>query len=1830
MYSNLFFRIILLISCLLFSSFCSKDEKAIEAQPIPKKVAKVISVLPSGSIAPHDSIEIAFVSYRFPSNLVDSTMESAPIEIKPAIDFSCKYKNTYTISCFPKEKWKSRTNYFASLNLVHLDTNFKNDSLDLVNMSFYIDGQEITKFDSDFKSANKSNGKDFILEGTIQFKYSVSQALLEKHIKLLTPSGEAPLTFTPYVGRAGFQFTSSIIERTKNDQNYSLIVPEDIFDLEEEYTRTITLPSMSHQKVVTIKKITSGSKPKIQIQFSDKLHPKQNLEGLISVSPSVDISITKQTNSVLIEGDFAYGNNYEVTIDKVVKSRWETILAKSHTEMVAFNDLPPQVQFASKGVIMPTSNNSTLQFSTCNLKRVHIEIKEVFDKNINSLLHREQTVSGKNRTSSFKDNYSGKTGVIVLSKTLEIGTTKNKWLLSEINLSKLIGKPNGLYLIRINFNPQDMLIEVPDFVEQGDDDKSYFSMHSEIYKPIIQSNLGIIAKKSQEKYYVYVIDLITMKPISDATVTLQRSYYSNNSTKSQTTGSDGLAIINQSYGSLITAEKNGQISYLRLGSMEWNTTGYDVSGVSSNLSGIRNFIYTDRGVYRPGDSVHVSVIFRNSYNSFGHHAITAILYDPSGREVTRQSQKHGSEGFYSFSFATKQSDKTGNWRVSFSGGNAHAQKTIKVETVVPYKLKVRLDDVPSKIKWNDKKVEYSIHTKYLFGTPAKGLDTKTEIEIVSSRARFPKYESFTFERSDLSFKGIKEEITSGTLDSEGKKGVTWTIPKLDNVSSKLLLKIHTKVFEKGGRPNDNWEMIPMSPYRYYVGIEKNSHRYYSTKPGVESKIPVVVVDNSGKAVAHKKIMYKIYHCDRYWWYHYDNRDDFEQRFKSDKTTTLVTEGDIISGSKATVLPFTPPENGQYLIEVTEEESGHTSSKFVGAYRYGAPTSDLETGTLMIKSNKKKYKTGDKATITFPVPPKGVVLLTVEQDNTILHKKLLPVNQQVIDGKKGGMTYSFNVTEEMAPNAYVSIAVIQPHSQTKNDRPMRMFGILPIQVENPQSRHALTVDMPDVLEPNKEFTITVDNSMNALSHFTVAVVDEGLLDITNFKTPNAWKAFFKKIRLDVETYDLFSHIIGANKEDVFKRFSTGGDLDYMKRKKRLSPGKKSKRFKPVSLFSGIVETNAHGKGTVTFTMPEYVGSVRVMVLSVRGHNYAHTDKTVLVKTDVIIQPSLPRVLGPKETFTVPVNLFALEKNIGKSTLSITTGKGISIEGPTSIPLTFTTESDTLINFTLKTGEIITASNVSFKVTTPSKTITNKTDIDIRPSAPRTYNKRKESIRPGDTLTFSVPMEGSEGTNNAAVAIQSFFPINFSSRIDHLIRYPYGCIEQTTSSVFPQLYLKDFLGIRYTRDIDKNINAGIERLARFQTSSGGLAYWPGNTDPSEWGSIYAAHFLTEAKAKGYHVPDQLYTSLLTYLSKQYRNTNNRRRYISNTYQAYVLARAGKKPMDKLNLLYQSKMKELSVTDKYLLAAAYYIVGQKETALTIVNQLETTVADYNEFSGSYGSSIRDMALILGALVDMEDERAEESAEYLSKMYAERKWHSTQTSAQTLLALGRYLKYQYKGVDTQNLFFKGALLFPDGTQKEFTQHNYFSTDLSKYVGKELSIVLDSSTTYKKTNVTITSDGVPPIDTRKSFSKNLILSVEWLDENGDKVDPTALVQGTTFYGHIAVSNTAQHLPRIDEVALVQIIPSGWEIENTRLSGALKPEWAKKYTLGHEEYVDIRDDRMMWFFDMRRHMSYDFLVKLNTVSLGTFHLPPTTVEAMYDYSYSALHAGHQVSVVRKK
>ena len=760
-------------------------------------------------------------------------------------------------------------------------------------------------------------------------------------------------------------------------------------------------------------------------------------------------------------------------------------------------------------------------------------------------------------------------------------------------------------------------------------------------------------------------------------------------------------------------------------------------------------------------------------------------------------------------------------------------------------------------------------------------------------------------------------------------------------------------------------------------------------------------------------------------------------------------------------------------------------------------------------------------------------------------------------------------------------------------------------------------MADEVKPEAPCHVMVSEKNGREMAYTLAIVDEGLLDLTRFRTPDPWQAFNAREALGVNTWDLYNYVVGAYGGRIEQLFSIGGD-------DALNKGPKAivNRFKPVVQFAGPFLLKKGEKRQHTYKMPNYNGRVRVMVVAGNGEAYGNTEKSVLVRKPVMLLGTLPRVIGIGEEMVVPATVFATEKGVGDVQVTIACSGNMEVVGEKSHMLHFETVSDKLAQFRIRVKDTPGAGHVKITATGGGEKSVYETDIEIRSVRRPQIKVTPVTFEAGKSWKGTVGLPGVEGTNSLVLEMSDVQPVNLSTRLSYLLGYPHGCVEQITSKAFPQLYLSGVASL--TREQEQSTEATVKevirRLRSYQTVDGSFSYWPGGTAPNAWGTVYAIHFLLEAEKKGYLVPEGMKRNALNDLSRIARNWKPEASYsaeseeMTQAYRLFVLALGQVAEVGAMNRLKESKT--LMSMSRYLLAAGYALVGRPDVSKELVVKTTALTTACSGYDQTFGSDLRDTSIRLMTFCLLGDgKEAALLANEISKTFASDDWLSTQSTAFGLVALSDYMeKYKMSGL----MDFSYAV---DGkTKKVSTTQNIWTETLLDKAASSASLELKNtgkSTLFAR----LVAEGIPAEGKEEAYANGLTLAVSYMDHDGHPVNTSALQQGTNFTAVVTVANSS---PRgYNHLVLTEVFPAGWEILNTRF---LTGDTVDNRVTG-VNYQDIRDDRAYSYIDyLPAGKQVTVRINLCAVYPGRFYLPPVYCEAMYDHLVRANTEGKMVTV----
>lgn len=1851
----------LIFTLLISVAFLScKNENPQESTNNIFKFRKYISYTTSSVISVAEPIKIDLVK-EVESWVSNKEISKNAISISPNIEGKLSALNSRRLLFQPSKNLEPNKEYTVTVNLGKIYTTIPSE-FKTYTFKFKTLEQNFSVATTSFQSYSKEWQ---YIEGVIK---TADILELEKAKTLITATQNNKKLAIKWESldsiSTQFQFKIDSVQRFEEDSEVLLSWSGKSINVDNKGESPLRISGKNNFSILSVD-VFQLPEQHLAINFSDPLQKQQNFNGLVDIQKTKNLKYVVDGNVLKVYPNIRVVGSVNVDIFQGIRSVDGYKLKKYFSQKVAFQQLKPAVRLLSNGVVLPNSNDLKFNFEAVNLKAVDVRIIKIFEDNVLQFLQNSNLGSTSRYDIKRVGRRVAKKTITLINNEIE---NNGKWKAYAIDLSKMIKANTGaIYSVEltikqeyslykcdgsiINLDEEDEYYEEDYYydnqeytAEEADDldareeqywdnliysyndnfynwrdrkdpcKKAYYNNEDQVVSAnILASNLGVIAKKGENKSYFFAVtDILTTNPVSGAKVTIYN--YQQQEIAQAETDNQGFTGMDVDKNAFFAIVSNGKYkTYLKLDDgHSLSLSKFNVSGKKLQ-KGLKGFVYGERGVWRPGDSIHLTFVLNDNVNPLPkEHPVRLEVTDARGKLAFKEVRTDNVNGFYKFTIPTSDTDPTGNWNGVVSVGGAKFHKQLKVETVKPNRLKIKID-FDDEVLTNNKPINGRLNVKWLHGAPAKNIKTEVNAKFTSNSKAFnKKYPNYVFNDPTQEFSSEEIIVFDGKLDKKGNATISKKVSLDINAPGMLKVAFLTKSYENGGDFSMDVISKNYAPYTSFVGLKSPKPKAYSSYDTDENTtFDVATISSEGKPLAKNNIEVEVYKIEWRWWWNssYDNLSSYNgssyhKPYKKLKINTNST------GKGTFTLNIPDDDGGRYLIKVIDKKSGHATGVTTYFYKnwWKRPSNNPEASKMLVfSSDKDTYNVGEKAIIMFPSGNEGRALISIENGTEVLQT----IWQKT---QKGETKLEIPITKEMTPNVFVNISLLQPHASTANDLPLRLYGIIPLLVEDPNTRLDPKITMPKVLKPEDKFTLKVNEKNGKRMSYTIAIVEEGLLDLTRYKTPKIWDAFYTREALGVKTWDIFDDVIGAYGGSIEQVFAIGGDGDASAGK-----NKKANRFKPVVSYLGPFTLKKGKTATHTIQLPKYIGSVRTMVVAADNSNgaYGEVEETTPVRKPLMVLATLPRKLSPGEKVTLPVTVFAMENKVKNVQVYLKLSNGIKVIDVNSKKLTFENPDEKMVYFQLDVSDVKGIAKVEVVAAGNGEKSSYEVEIDVVNPNPISTKSIAIELEPNATQTIEFSSFGIKGSNFTEVEFSTLPPMDFTSRLQYLIQYPHGCVEQTTSSIFPQLYLSEIfdVSVQKKEKITNNIKNGIERLGNFQTSNGGLSYWVGQNTANDWGTSYAGHFMIEAEKKGYVLPLTFMSNWLKHQKQAARSWRPSYQYnnsdLAQAYRLYTLALAGHPDLSSMNRL--REFKEISNNAKWRLAAAYALAGQKEAATKVsaTANINFGLAKYDYYT--YGSVDRNRAMAMETMLLTGNSEAKELAKYIAKRLSSKSWMSTQTTAYSLLAMakmveingGKLVKLQYslnngkaKDVDSKFTIAQRKLGVTEGQ------------NLISITNKEANLVF----------VNVLNSGILPLGEEIAEKRGLGVYVVYKDTQGKIINISKLTQGTEFEAQVTVKNLKQE--KVHDIALTEIFPSGWEIINTRFTDF------GTSNLASVNYTDIRDDKVNFYFNLNKNETKTFKVQLNASYLGSYYLYGVQAEAMYDNEYFTRTKGQWIEVVK--
>jgi len=1753
-------------------------------------------------------------------SLLGIWMDNSLLRFEPELAGSVRWSTKNRLEFYPNEHYLPETKYSITLNKALLDMfdgleSVSEDQIELKTADF-----ELQSIIGQWSIKTNSVNKD-ILNVQLLFNRKVNPVDVAENL-VLAIDGEnidSRLKTTEKSENVVFELPLSDA-REYNGKTLDIKIESGVRLADSDWasTKSLTaeydLPSINDLEVLDYKIGTDKGKSYVRLYLNQALEQDKFKKEQIKIDPEIKFDVEVTDFGVLISGDFEQATAYEVTLNENITSIYGRNLNSEYVANINFSNVEPSVDFSSKNMIYLSKNRlRNIGISAVGLDSVKITIAKIYQNNLLAIFN-----NGKRYRYAYDEDTKWhsyyaynieKYGDIVLDEVYSTRKLSGNGVIKafDFRIDDKIEK-QGLYV---------MTVSSPD---------KYWIQQSQL---VSLSDIGLIVKKSKNDLYVFANSLSENKTYSNVNI----SILSNKNQIEQTaiTNSNGIAVFKDYNNNgvvdiepaIIAAKKGDDINYLPLdGKFKVNDFEFDTRGTSA--SDYKAFFYGDRNIYRPGETVVFSGIVRDrNWENINNVPITAQINTPMGNLYKELKINLNDESGFDSKIKFPTTALTGTYWVDYyiSEDIYLGRYPFKVEEFMPDRLKINLSSSKDEY-YNSDTLSISATVNNLYGTVAKNRNYELTFSTRRKQLQFDKFSDYSFNvkvENQINFENLDKVIT-GKTDENGELEYTKQLLQIYNNNGILTTRAHLTVFDENGRPVNKSIEYDILTQKVFYGIGEFDY-YNNVNSNVV--IPIVAIDKNQK-IQNKKLLVQII---RYKWNSVlVKNDNGNYIYKSQKEEELIEEKEITSYDKVTKYSFRTHQPGSYEIRVRGVGEPNYTTKGFYCYDWGGWNSstagDFEIdkeGKVTIETEKDSYNIGDKCKVLFKTPFDGKLLVTLERDG-IYYNKYLNTNNK-------SASLELDLLEEHVPNVYISAILFK--KVDNGALPLTVaYGYKSVEVVKKSNRIEMEIIAPDKSRSNLSQRIKIKTNVKDRNvHVTLAAVDEGILQVTNYKTPDPYNFFYKQYGLDVDSYTVYPYLYPELKLTDGQSGGDGSDEEIMI-DGRVNP-LSNKRVKLLSYWSGVLKTDRNGVVETNLDIPQFSGAVRLMAVAYKGKSFGSADKEMKIADPIVINSSVPRFLSPNDKLKLVVTMSNTEDKSTKAKVRLVLDDMIINTSDNEKSITLGANEEKQIEFDVKSVDMIGSSKIKVVVEGHNSKFEHVTDVTIRPVSSLQKSSGNGLLPSGNSLKLNLLSNYIPSTNKSKVVISKSPLISQLDNLNYLLQYPHGCVEQTVSKVFPQLYFKDLLEISESNSTkaavsiaNENINTAISKLSSFQLFDGGLSYWQGSNKSNKWGSIYAAHFLTEAKNNGFNVNNGMLKNLYNYLNYQGLEKSFVRDYYrdgkfiqlydrSIFYSLYVLSLAGKPDISTMNM-YKSNMQYLSEDSRFLLASAYKLAGDEDSYSDILPENYSEKDIQSKTGGTFASTVRNMAISLLSLIeiDSDDYRVMSLSNKLSNILKSKTYLSTQERAFALLALGK-LASKKTHSSANGSIVNNDKVYKLGDRKFLTE-TFENTNINiKSTGEdELYYYWESS-------------GLTKDDSYKNENSKLKVSRTYYDREGNKVDDK-FRQGDLVIVELQVS-LLNKVDIVDNIAITDMLPAGFEIDNPRLNNENKDyNWMDANV---PEYIDYRDDRINMFTSLsHRQPSKKFYYICRAVTKGEFNKGVVSADAMYDGSYRSYHGGGKITI----
>ena len=1573
-------------------------------------------------------------------------------------------------------------------------------------------------------------------------------------------------------------------------------------------------------RILEYKVDADAAQPRVCVEFSERLAPgRSDWATFLKVDGKDPQTVTAEARQLCLDG-LAHGKRYEVQVRTGLPSALGENLRKTAELAIYVKDRAASVRATGRGYVLPNRGQQGIPLVSVNTASVKVEVYRVGDRSL------AQTLQGGDfgkQLSAFEiETVKERTGARVYAGELAVNSRLNEDVTTAFPIAEAVPKLQpGVYVLVANATGSKR------------DDRT------QAVQWFIISDLGLTSINGDDGLHVFVRSLATTTPVVNASLRLLAR--NNEVLGTSKTDSRGYARFDAGLqrgegglapAALVAELADGDYAFLDLSAAAFDLTDRGVKGRLAP-GAIDAFAYTDRGVYRPGETVYLTALARNRSGNAVSLPLTFIVSRPDGVEYKRVTLPDQGLGARSSELTLAASAMTGTWRVrvhSEPKAGAIAQAAFLVEDFVPERLELKLEPAVKGLS-PDQPGKVNLIGRYLYGPPAAGLAVEGEVVVKPSNREVPNFAGFKFGLADEQISPVRKPLDQlPVTDAQGRAEVGVGLPALPRTSRQLEADVIVKLRESGGRTIERTVTLPIDLKARRIGI-KPLFSGGQIGEGELARFEAVLIDGDGQPLAAKALKWELLRLDQRWqWYSRDGAWNYEPVVNARRVAAGASETSPDAPGKIEARV----DWGRYRLEVAAPDGSISSLIFNSGYWADEAADSPEV--LDVALDKPAYRTGETARLRIVSRLAGRAMIAV------LNSGL--ASAQEVDVPAGGGEVPLHVGEDWGPGAYVTVMLYRPIEENAKRMPSRALGLRWLAIEQTPRLLNIGFEVPPQIKSGA--TLSVPLRIGGLmpgeeAFVTLAAVDLGILNLTRFEPPKPEAWFFGQRRLGTDIRDLYGRLIDGMRAER-GTLRSGGDGG--------SDGMSLAGSPPVeatlALFSGIVRLDANGAAKVDFQLPDFNGTVRLSAVAWSGNKIGSASKDVIVRDPVAITVSAPRFLTLGDRARLDIAVHNVDGVAGSYNMAARQ-EADSSQGP---PLEFTRSFSLAAgerkrqSFELKAAEV-GRMQLALSLTGPNGIeVRRRLAFDVKVPAGDIKRLTVAALAANGgkiTLSSALLQDLIPARSKISVAVGPTAGFDVPGLLASLDRYPYGCAEQTTSRALPLIYVNEVskrIGLASDSQIRERVEAAIARVFELQDSTGAFGIW-GPVDGDMWLSSYVTDFLSRAKEAGYTVPQPPFSRALDRLQNFISYAQDfEKGGEGRAYALYVLARNGRAPIGELRYYVDTKLEAFATPlAQAQLGAALAMLGDKSRAERALEAALKRIGagDDGASRRDYGSGMRDGAALLTLVAEagIAKPAVPRLVDVLAKAYANRTYTSTQEQAWMLLA-AHALSEEAKSI---------ALAVGARPHQGALLRGLTAAELAG----EGVVISNRGEASVDAVVSVVGAALTP---EPAVAKGFSIERSYYDLDGRKID---LASATGGKGELKQNDRLVVVIKVEaaqkggRILLVDRLPAGLEIENPRLleAGDVKTLAWLKTTL-KPNHTDFRDDRFVAAFDFfgssgRRGTHSDgdddgepassatvaYLVR--AVTPGAFVHPAATVEDMYRPDRFARTASGQLVVTAR-